>query len=308
MKFILGKKLEMTQIYQDNGTVIPVTAVLANPNTIIQIKSEAGKDGYNAVVVGWGTDKKLGKTKAGQLKGLSPVKKMKEFRADKEDIEKLKRGDVITVEVFAEGDEVKVTGTSKGKGFQGVVKRHGFHGSPKTHGHKDQERMPGSIGAGGVQRVFKGVKMAGRMGGDQVTVSGLKVIAIDLEKNILYIKGAVPGARNSEIAIYGNGVMEIKESAPIVEEVATEVVAENVSKNESINNIESENTVNEENPVIAETDVIENNQISSDESVAVVEANETPEKAEVENTPAVEQTTETVETEVADEADSAKQE
>ncbi len=305
MKFILGKKLEMTQIYQDNGTVIPVTAVLANPNTIIQIKTEAGKDGYNAVVVGWGTDKKLGKTKAGQLKGLSPVKKMKEFKANKEDVETLKRGDVITVEVFAEGDDVKVTGTSKGKGFQGVVKRHGFHGSSKTHGHKDQERMPGSIGAGGVQRVFKGVKMAGRMGGDQVTVSGLKVIAIDLEKNILYIKGAVPGARNGELAIYGNGIMEIKESAPIVEEVATEVIEENVSEVQSTNNTEAENTVIEENAVVVEADVVENNQVSSEEPVAVVEANESPETTEVENTPAVEQVTET---EVVSETDSAKQE
>lgn len=305
MKFILGKKLEMTQIYQDNGTVIPVTAVLANPNTIIQIKTEAGKDGYNAVVVGWGTDKKLGKTKAGQLKGLSPVKKMKEFRADKEDVETLKRGDVITVEVFAEGDDVKVTGTSKGKGFQGVVKRHGFHGSPKTHGHKDQERMPGSIGAGGVQRVFKGVKMAGRMGGDQVTVSGLKVIAIDLEKNILYIKGAVPGARNGELAIYGNGIMEIKESTPIVEEVATEVIEENVSEVQSTNNTEAENTVIEENAVVVEADVVENNQVSSEEPVAVVEANESPETTKVENNPAVEQVTET---EVVSETDSVKQE
>jgi len=231
MKFILGKKLEMTQIFQADGAVIPVTAVLATPNVITQIKSAEGKDGYDAVQVGFGAVKKNGKSLAGHLKDLAAVKTIKEFRVAKEDTAALKRGDELTVSVFADGDEVKVTGTSKGKGFQGVVKRHGFHGAPKSHGHKDQERMPGSIGAGGVQRVFKGKRMAGQMGDEQVTVSGLSIIKIDAEKNILYVKGAVPGARNGLVMIYGPGVMEIKSETavePIIEE--TEVKEE---KNEA---------------------------------------------------------------------------
>ncbi|MEK7167765.1 MAG: 50S ribosomal protein L3, partial [Patescibacteria group bacterium] len=189
MKFILGKKLEMTQVFKDDGAVIPVTAVLAQPNVITQIKTQE-KDGYDAVQFGMGESKKLKKPNQGHLKGLPLVKDIKEFRLLHESAGDLKRGDKITVTAFSEGDEVGVTGVSKGKGFQGVVKRHGFHGAPATHGHKDQERMPGSIGAGGVQRVFKGVRMAGRMGGEQVTVKGLEIIEIDAEKNILYVKGA----------------------------------------------------------------------------------------------------------------------
>jgi large subunit ribosomal protein L3 len=223
MKLILGKKLEMTQIFREDGAVIPVTAVLATPNVITQIKSTSGKDGYDAVQIGYGVTKKNGKSKAGHLKDLAAVRTIKEFRVEKEDTASLKRGDEVTVSVFVPGDEVKVTGTSKGKGFQGVVKRHKFHGAPKSHGHKDQERMPGSIGAGGVQRVFKGKRMAGHMGDEQVTVSGLSVVAIDPEKNILYIKGAIPGARNGMIMIYGKGVMEIKKPE-VVEEVKEEAV------------------------------------------------------------------------------------
>lgn len=223
MKLILGKKLEMTQIFREDGAVIPVTAVLATPNVVTQIKSATGKDGYNAVQIGFGVSKKNGKSKAGHLKDLAAVKTIKEFRVGADDTASLKRGDEITVDVFAPGDEVKVTGTSKGKGFQGVVKRHGFHGAPKSHGHKDQERMPGSIGAGGVQRVFKGKRMAGHMGDEQVTVSGLSVVAIEPENNIIYIKGAIPGARNGQVMIYGNGVMEIKQ--PAVEAKAEETVA-----------------------------------------------------------------------------------
>jgi len=230
MKFIVGKKIEMTQIYREDGTVIPVTAVLAMPNVITQVKSVSSKDGYDAVQVGFGVAKKTGKALSGHLKGLIPVKAVKEFKVKKEDTESLKRGDTITVAVFAEGDEVKVSGTSKGKGFQGVVKRHGFHGSPKTHGHKDQLRMPGSIGAGGVQRVFKGKKMAGQMGNEQVTISGLKVISIDEVNNILYIKGAVPGARNGLVYICGEGAMELKQAPVSVENSATEVVDQKVDE------------------------------------------------------------------------------
>ena len=213
----------MTQLYQEDGTVVPVTAVLALPNVVTQVKSTETKDGYNAVQVGFGVSKKPGKAQAGHLKDLPAVKTVREFRvADGAETE-VKRGDVITVEAFVAGDAVNVTGTSKGKGFQGVVKRHGFHGSPKTHGHKDQERMPGSIGAGGVQRVFKGVRMAGHMGDEQVTVSGLEVVAIDAEKNILYVKGALPGARHSLVMVYGPGKMTIKRVEPVPEVPAEKV-------------------------------------------------------------------------------------
>lgn len=226
MKFILGKKIEMSQIFKDDGTVIPVTAVLATPNVVTQVKVKTGKDGYNAVQIGFDGAKKVKKSRAGHLKDLDKVKTLKEIRIA--DDTAVNRGDKITVAAFAPGDMIKVTGTSKGKGFQGVVKRHGFHGQKGSHGHKDQERMPGSIGAGGVQRVFKNIRMAGHMGDDQVTVSGLEVVDINKEKNILYIKGALPGARNSLVIIYGSGKMELNQ-APVVE-TKTEEIAEAVEE------------------------------------------------------------------------------
>jgi len=230
MKFILGKKIEMTQIFKDDGTVVPVTAVLATPNVVTQVKRPDGKDGYNAVQIGFDAAKKIKKSQAGHLKDLDKVRTLKEIRIADDTV--VNRGDKITVASFAPGDEIKVTGTSKGKGFQGVVKRHGFHGQKGSHGHKDQERMPGSIGAGGVQRVFKNIRMAGHMGDDQVTVSGLEVVDINKEKNILYIKGALPGSRNSLVMIYGPGKMDlspaVKEEikAEAAEPVATEVKVE----------------------------------------------------------------------------------
>jgi large subunit ribosomal protein L3 len=229
MKFILGKKLEMTQIFHDDGRVVPVTAVLAEPNVVTQIKT-ADKDRYSAVQIGFGGfgSKHINKAKAGHTKGLENVKTMKEFRVDVSDVEKVKRGDKITVKVFENNDIVKVTGVSKGKGFQGVVKRHGFHGSPASHGHKDQLRMPGSIGATDAARVFKGKKMPGRMGTDQVTVAGLEVVNIDVEKNVIYIKGAIPGARNGLIMVSAPGDMDL--SAPVVEEVKEDVKAEETVK------------------------------------------------------------------------------
>ena len=257
MKFILGKKLEMTQIFKEDGTVVPVTAVLATPNVVTQVKSADGADGYNAVQVGFGDAKKIGKALGGHLKGLANAKVLREFSADAEDVAALKRGDVITVEVFNDGDAVKVTGTSKGKGFQGVVKRHGFHGAPKTHGHKDQERMPGSIGAGGVQRVFKGRRMAGHMGDEMVTVSGLKVVAIDEEKNIIYIKGAVPGARNGEIMIYGPGQMELKKAEVKVEAPVEEVKAEEASVSAEVPAEKPVEEAKTETPATVETAVSE---------------------------------------------------
>lgn len=234
MKFILGKKLEMTQIFKEDGTVVPVTAILAEPNVVAQIKTQAA-DKYSAVQIGFGRAKKMNKPQTGHFKDIEAKAKTRELRVDAEEIGELKRGDLITVGAFENGDKVKVSGVSKGKGFQGVVKRHGFHGSAKTHGHKDQERMPGSIGATDAARVFKGKRMAGHMGDEKVTVSGLEIVEIDIEKNILYVKGAVPGARNGAILIYGPGEMKLNVKPEIpevieekIEEVKTEEVKEEV--------------------------------------------------------------------------------
>jgi len=221
MKFILGNKLAMTQTFREDGTVLPVTAVLAGPCTVTQIKGD--KDGYQAVQVGFGKAKKLHRPQAGHLKGLANFRWLREFRLKEQPT--VERGQEITVNTFQVGDLVTVTSTSKGKGFQGVVKRHGFHGSPKTHGHKDQLRMPGSIGAGGVAHVFKGTRMAGRMGGEQVSVHNLEVVEIDSARNILYLKGAVPGARNGFVMIKGQGDLIIEQPKQ-VEEVQAEVKSE----------------------------------------------------------------------------------
>ena len=243
----------MTQLYKEDGTVVPVTAVLALPNVVTQVKSTDTKDGYNAVQVGFGVDKKPGKSRIGHLKDLPLVKTVREFRLADKEVAGVKRGDIITVEVFAEGDAIAVTGQSKGKGFQGVVKRHGFHGQNSSHGHKDQERMPGSIGAGGVQRVFKGRRMAGQMGDEQVTVSGLQIIAVEPEKNILYVKGAVPGARHGLIMIYGPGEMIIKQEEPMKENLAEQVVEAPIAETKEVKVESPEESVTETKTETKET-------------------------------------------------------
>lgn len=196
----------MSQIWNDKGKVVPVTMIAAGPCYVSQIKT-AEKDGYDAIQLGLGNYKKLTKPMQGHLKDLPNLRHIREFMLHAPcsmlHDSKVKRGDVIDVGVFAPGDIVKVTGISKGKGFQGVVKRHHFHGHPSTHGHKDQERMPGAIGAGGVQHVLKGQRMAGRMGTDRVTVRNLEIVAVDKEHNLLTIKGAVPGARGGLLVISG---------------------------------------------------------------------------------------------------------
>ncbi len=201
MKFILAKKLNMTQRFRPDGAVVPVTVVEAGPCTVTEVKTME-RDGYSAVAVGFGTQKKMSKPVAGALKGLPPVRFIREFRTP--EAAGLLRGATITASVFAPGDQVSVIGTSKGKGFAGVVKRHHFHGHPASHGHKDQLRMPGSIGSKRQGPVEKGKRMAGRMGGDRVTVHGLEVIYVDTEKNLIEIKGAVPGARGSLLLIQSN--------------------------------------------------------------------------------------------------------
>lgn len=199
MKFILGTKVNMSQMYADDGSVIPVTIVSCGPCVVTAAKTKE-RDGYAAVQVGYGAIKKkrVPKPVLGQLKELGPFRTIREFRVESGE---MKRGDTITVQTFAKGDSVDVTATSKGKGFQGVVKRHGFHGHPKSHGHKDQMRMPGAIGAGGIQRVFKGKRMGGHMGHERVTVKNLEVVDVNEQNNTLALKGAVPGPSGELILI-----------------------------------------------------------------------------------------------------------
>jgi len=196
---IIGRKLGMTQIYRDNGEAEGVTAVEAGPCTVIQVKT-AAKEGYNAVQLGFGENKRLNSPQRGHLKGLGQFKYLREFRVD--NAEAVAVGDKVDVSLFKEGDKVDVTGISKSKGFAGVVKRHGFAGGPKTHGQSDRHRHAGSIGAStSPGRVFKGTRMAGHMGNDRVTVRQLEVFKADTERNLLLLKGAVPGNRNGLLLI-----------------------------------------------------------------------------------------------------------
>ncbi|MCD6206229.1 MAG: 50S ribosomal protein L3 [Candidatus Marinimicrobia bacterium] len=200
---IIGKKIGMSQVFEEDGKLLPVTVIEAGPCQIIQIKTPE-KDGYAAVQLGFGKkpEKRVNKPMLGHFKAanVEPYRIVSEIR-DFETADR-KPGDTVTVDIFKVGETVKVTGTSKGKGFQGVVKRHNFGGGPKTHGQSDRFRSPGSIGASAYpSRVIKGLKMAGRMGNDQVTVRGLKIVKIDADNHLLYVKGAVPGTRNSIVTI-----------------------------------------------------------------------------------------------------------
>lgn len=197
MKCIIGRKLRMTQEFKADGTVVPVTLVEANPCIVTQVKFPE-KDGYAAIQIGGGVRRSLSKPELGHLKDLEACATLHEFRLSETD---LKRGDTIEVSVFQPGERVEVRGISKGRGFAGVVKRHHFSGSPASHGHKDQLRMPGSIGSRRQGPVQKGKRMAGRMGTDQVTVKNLEVVSVDAEKHILALRGAVPGAPGSLVYI-----------------------------------------------------------------------------------------------------------
>lgn len=199
-KFILGKKLDMTQVYGDNGAVIPVTVIEVLPNIVTQVKT-MDKDGYQAVQVGTGTKKKIAKPQKGHFKELGSFRYVKEFRATTMNDQELKVGDTLDLAAFVPGDKVKVTGISKGKGFAGGMKRHGFSGMPMGHGHKHVARHIGSIGQRFPQHTLKGKKMAGRMGSDQVTVRGLKVVHVDKENGLIALKGPVPGTKGGLLAI-----------------------------------------------------------------------------------------------------------
>ncbi len=203
MKFILGTKLNMTEYFYENGEVVPVSIVSVEPVTVTRV-FEKSKDGYDAVQIGFGNQKetRINKAQKGAMKGAT-FRTLKEFRL-KNGASSLKEGDVIDVSIFNPGDKITVSGISKGKGFQGVVKRHGFAGGPRTHGQKHSEREPGSIGGGLRTHVPKGMRMAGRMGSDRITQKNLKVVFVDKENNLMLIKGALTGRRGSLVEIVAN--------------------------------------------------------------------------------------------------------
>jgi large subunit ribosomal protein L3 len=201
MSGIIGKKIGMTRIFDEDGNMVPVTVVEAGPCIVTQVKT-VETDGYNAVQLAFGKKKRINKPLLGHLKKANIDTAMRVIEFKEFDVTKVEIGQEIKVDLFKPGEKVKVSGTSKGKGFQGVVKRHGFGGGPKSHGQSDRLRAPGSIGQSSFpSRVFKGIKMAGRMGGERVTVRNLKVVKVDAEKNLLFIKGAIPGAKNSIVEI-----------------------------------------------------------------------------------------------------------
>lgn len=204
MKGIIGKKVGMTQVFDERGDVVPVTVIEAGPCYVTQIRSEK-RDGYTAVQLGFGETRprRLTRGQLGHLQrnNLPALRYLREFRMrDSEpDVEE---GQQIRADVFEVGDRVDVIGKSKGRGFQGTIKRHGFRRQPKTHGQSDRERAPGSIGAGSTPgRVIKGMRMAGRMGNDRITMQNLEVVVVDAEKNMIAVKGSIPGTRGGIVML-----------------------------------------------------------------------------------------------------------
>ena len=203
IKGIIGKKVGMTQIFDENGNAIPVTVIEAGPCTVVQKKTAEGKDGYDAVQLGFVdiAEKKLTKAEAGHFKknGLATKRYLKEFRL--EDVSGLNVGDTVAADIFAAGEKVDITGITKGRGYTGVVKRWGHHILRMTHGTGPIHRQVGSQGTIDPARVFKNMKMPGQYGNEQVTVLNLAVVKVDAEKNLIAVKGAIPGARGGVVYI-----------------------------------------------------------------------------------------------------------
>lgn len=199
----LGRKIGMTQVFNDAGHVVPVTIIEAGPCSVTQIRT-VEKDGYESVQLGFGRVRKPNKPESGHLKGSQIGRRLQEVTAG--DIAGYEVGQLVTVDMFEPGEIVDIIGKSKGKGFAGTMKRHGFHGGPRTHGQSDRQRAPGSIGGGTTPgKVFKGLKMSGHMGNRRVTCKGLEVVRVDTERNLLMVKGGVPGAPNSSVTIRKTG-------------------------------------------------------------------------------------------------------
>jgi large subunit ribosomal protein L3 len=235
----------MTQVFREDGTVVPVTRVKAGPCVVTQVKKKE-TDGVHAVQVGFGSQESFRVSQAvkGHLKGLDIMRHMRDVRIPEN--QSLNRGDVIALTTFVPGDKVQVVGTSKGKGFQGVVKRHGFAGSPASHGHKDQLRMPGSIGATDAARVFKGTRMGGHMGDDRVTVKNLEIVEVREEDGELLIKGAVPGGRGGLLVISGEGELVIAEATQGTEAPAEEATPAEPAQEEAQQDAPAEEPAGEE--------------------------------------------------------------
>lgn len=197
---LLGTKLGMTQIFDETGRAVPVTVLKVGPCVVTQLRTEE-RDGYEAVQLGFQESKRLNSPERGHQKAAgSSMKHLREVETS--DLSAHSVGDVVDCSIFSAGDHVDVSGTSKGKGFAGVVKRHGFAGGPKTHGQSDRHRAPGSIGSSATPgRVFKGMRMAGRMGNDRTTVQNLVVERVDAEKNLILVRGSVPGAKQSLVIV-----------------------------------------------------------------------------------------------------------
>ncbi|MEK7462608.1 MAG: 50S ribosomal protein L3 [Patescibacteria group bacterium] len=205
MKFILGTKTGMTQVFSDTGVCQAATVLRVTPATVSQVRT-IEKDGYVAVQVASGTQKESRVAKAQKVHFGGAIAAAKEFRPKKGEeaqIAGLEKGSTISVSAFAPGDNITVSAVSKGKGFQGVVKRHGFKGGRRSHGQKHSEREPGSIGVGGIGRVQKGTRMGGRMGGDTITVKNLTVLQVNEKENLLIVAGAVPGRKGTLVEVYG---------------------------------------------------------------------------------------------------------
>lgn len=239
---LLAVKKNMTSGYDARGRRVAVTLLEVAPNVVTQVKKADGKDGYEAVQLGLGTKKSVKKPQIGHAKKAGVEQKirwLREVRTDKADIEAGQ--EILVGKVFAKGDEVKVTGVSKGRGFQGGVKRYGFAGGPKTHGQSDRHRAPGSIGSGTTPgRVFKGKRMAGHMGVDQVSVRGLEVISVDRKNNIIAVKGAVPGSGGSLIIIEKLGRIKGYTPPPEEKEEEEEEGAEKIEAQEVVQSEASE--------------------------------------------------------------------
>ena len=195
----LGKKIGMTQIFREDGRVVPVTVIQAGPCVVTQVKTKE-TDGYEAVQLGFGDVKRRNKPESGHLKSSRLSRYLREVATD--DTSEFEVGQTIGVDIFEAGEKVDVIGTSKGRGFAGVMKRWNFGGGPRTHGQSDRARAPGSIGGGTTPgKVYKGLKMGGHMGNRRITVKGLEIIEIDTERNLLLVKGGIPGATNSLVQI-----------------------------------------------------------------------------------------------------------
>jgi large subunit ribosomal protein L3 len=313
MKGIIGKKIGMTQTFSEKGEVQPVTLVQAGPCVITQIKTQSN-DGYNAIQIGYETVKKANKPTSGHLQRTGNYKYLREIRV--EELDELQVGQLLNVQMFSVGEIIRVTANSKGRGFAGGMKRHGFHGGPKTHGQSDRWRAPGSVGAGSTPgRVFKGKRMAGHYGNETITTRGLEVVSVDLENNIISIKGAVPGARDTLVMVAGEGNIPVyveeviediaeetaeeveptNEAQPVVEEVAEETAEEAEPTNEAEEVVEeaAEETAEEAEPTNEAEEVVEEAaEETAEEAEPTNEAEEVVEEAAEETAEEAEPTNE----------------